>query len=568
MFGFLRGRGNRFDPTLQRFPNIDVDTVAKRLRLAGRGGDDGKNGLPGADRKTPTRAELDAIAEVETLRKEVLNNFDDELRTYKGRVSEARSDTSNIKLKIADAANGLERLEGDYRNRLETSLIRVKESQQKLEAFRSRHGVIGPPAARSNVILTVFFVMFMLLLESILNAQFFAKRNELGLIGGVLQAGMISAINVIIGYLAGVYARHKNLKGFSSKFLGIFSILGWLAVALTFNFAVAHFRDALEANSWNDALKIAISTLAAEPFELASLDSWMLFLIGFIVTLSSFLKGYYAADPLPNYNDLWESVERSIDEYADSYGEAHEMMDKEFKILVQDLRSEVDTRRANLRSAVDALDSRGAMLDGLRVFLRTSNMAANQLIAVYREANLSSRSEPAPEYFNDTFSFGDADVTDRTLENLNVGFVEIEIRKMEDLINIGVEKLTQAQKRSLQAFPNVQDIKAGRIERRPDEDSKNFTKSIEDLDELFPSNPTPPLVAAPEPEKPNGYDDAAKTPDRDITSPKKGRAAPRKKPANGSEDAVSRGLSDPPGEHNEENSDRIEPLRGLHGDKK
>lgn len=571
MLGFLGGRGNRFDPTLVRFPDINVDLVAKRLRLARRGKEDGEKGIPGPDKKTLTKAELDAIAEVEALRKEALNNFDDELRTYKSRVSEARSDTSNIKLKIADAAHGLERLENEYGNHLQTALVRVKESQQKLDAFRSRHGVIGPPAVRSNVFLTVSFISFMLLLESILNAQFFAKRNELGLVGGVLQAGMISAINIVIGYLAGVYARHKNLKGFSSKCLGLGAVFMWLALALAFNFAVAHFRDALEANSWNDALKLAISTLAEKPIELASLDSWMLFLIGLIVTLSSFLKGYHSADPLPGYNDLWDSVERSIDDYADKYGQAHDILDQTFKNLVQDLRSEVDTRRANLRSAVDALDSRGSMLDGLRVFLRTTNGAANQLLAVYREANVASRKEPTPDYFNETYSFGDADVTDRKLEELNTGFVEIEIGKMEDLVNVGVEKLTRAQKRSLQAFPTVQDIKAGRVEPRADEDQYRFTTSIEEMDRLFPMDPVPVSVVSEHGQETRGEEkthDEDKKPAAQGTDPQKRKTAPRKKPTKPKEDKPAAVVSDAHNVSVEEHGDLFKSTDELGGDMK
>lgn len=508
MFGIFGGSGNRFDPSRDRFPDINVERVAKRLRLAKRGEEDGENGIPSADRTTFTKAELDAIAEVEALRKEALNNFDDELRSYKSRISEARSDTSSIKLKIADAAHGLERLENEYGNHLQTALVRVQESQKKLDAFRSRQGVIGPPEKRSNVILTASFVAFMLLLESILNAQFFAKRNELGLVGGVLQAGMISALNIAIGYLAGLYARHKNLKGFSSKLLGFGVVLFWLALASTFNLAVAHFRDALEANPWNESLQLAVTNLIAGPTELASLDSWMLFLIGSLVTLSSFLKAYHSADPLPGYNALWDSVERSVEDYAEKYGQAHDILDETFGELVQDLRAEVEKRRANLRSAVDALDSRGSMLDGLRVFLRTTNGAANQLLAVYREANIASRKDQPPRYFDETFAFGGADLTDRKLEDLNVGFVEVEIGKMETLVNLGVEKLTRAQKRSLQAFPTVQDIKAGRIERREEDEQFRFSNSIEELDRMFPSEPQN-VLAVSVPEELNGSESEA-----------------------------------------------------------
>lgn len=493
MFGFLGGKGNRFDPSLHRFPDINVDTVSKRLRLVNRGAEDGRKGIPAQNKTSFTKTELDAIAQIESLRKEALNNFDEELRSYKNRVSEARSDTSSIKLKIAAAASALERLEGEYGNHLETALVRVKESQEKLDAFKLRHGVIGPPKHRSNIFLTISFITFMLLIESILNAQFFAKRNDMGLVGGVLQAGMISALNVFIGYLAGVFGRYKNLRSFSNKLLGNGSILAWIMLAILFNFAVAHFRDALEGHVWEEALKLAVSDIAARPFGLASLDSWILLMIGGVVTLSSFLKGYHSADRVPIYNDLWDSVEQSIQRYADQYGHAHDYLDSTFKEMILDLRSEVDSRRANLRSAVDALDSKGSLLDGLRVFLRTTNGAVNQLLMQYREANGASRSDPTPAYFNETFSFGDNDIPDRKVEELNVEFVEVEIAKMGLLVDVGVNKLTAAQRRSLLAFPTVQDIKAGRHDRQVEKDQYRFRTSMAELEEMFATEKADPI---------------------------------------------------------------------------
>ncbi|SEL00448.1 hypothetical protein [Pacificibacter marinus] len=481
MLGYFSRKGIKFDPSLHRFPDINVDSIAKNLRLEKRGREDGKKNIPTSEQTTLTRAELDAVQEISNLRKEALNNFDDEMATYRTRISDAQSDSTEIKLKIADGVSKLQQLEDQEDNHLDTSRDRVQGFQMKLKHFQTKNQLVGPPRDRTPLYFTASLILFLFFIEGIINGQFFAERHDLGLVGGVGQALMISLVNIAIGFLSGIMTRYKNLKGLFHRIIGLLSLSLWLAVVLAFNLAVAHFRDALEYESWNGALSSAVANTLTAPLNIGSLESWMLFLVGCFITGVSFLKGYSQLDPVPGYNNLWNSVENSISEYAELYEEAAETLNNQFQSQKDELRQEVEARRSNLRSAVAAVNSRGSLSNNLTTFLNSIENCANQLIRIYREANTVARSEPVPSYFNTDHKFEFVDFSVSKEDGLKTGFVEAEIHKMEALMNMGVERLTRAQKRSLQAFSTVQDVKAGRTDRKSRESNQELENLLSEI---------------------------------------------------------------------------------------
>lgn len=517
MLGYFGRKGIKFDPSLHRFPDINIESIAKKLRLEKRGRGDGLKNIPTAEQTTLTRAELDAVQEITNLRKEALNNFDDEMATYRTRISEAQSDSAEIKLKIADGVSMLQQLEDQEDNHLDTSRVRIQGFQMKLEKFQSKNQLVGPPRDKTPLYFTASLILFLFFIEGIINGQFFAERHDLGLAGGVGQALLISLVNIAIGFLSGIMTRYKNLKGVLYKSIGISSLSVWLAVALVFNFSVAHFRDALEYESWDGALSLAVTNTFAVPLSLGSLESWMLLLVGMFITGVSFLKGYWQLDRVPGYNNLWNSVEDSISEYAYQYEKAAEALNKEFQFQKDELRQEVDARRSNLRSAVAAVNSRGSLSNNLTTFLNSIENGANQLIQIYREANLVTRSDPPPKYFNTDHKFDFVDLTVSENNELKTGFVEAEIQRMEALMNMGVDRLTRAQKRSLQAFPTVQDVKAGRTDRKSRESNQELENLLSDIHDA-----TLQKVQISEFETTEGIEPA---------KPLKARKTPTKKPA-------------------------------------
>jgi len=490
MLGFF-SKGNKWDPSLQRFPEINIERIAKDLRIAKRGHEDGAREIPSSDAMSQTTAEMAAVEAVRRLRREALSNFDLEVQAYKQRINGTKSDSSEIKLKIGDAISTLERLEKEEELHLEPTRRDVAAYQIKLSDFLSRNKAVAPPRPRTNLFFTLTLLLFLLALESVINGQLFAERNEMGIVGGVVQAFLISAINIALGMLAGIYQRKMNLPNVGGKLIGFSAVIAWLAIALPFNFAVAHFRDALETSAtWGEALHISVAEILTEPLGLDSLASWMLLIIGLLVTLVSFIKGLGMSDPIPGFNAIWDHSERAISGYANGYSDAHRRLDQEFQEQRNQLQSEVERRRVELRSAADALFSRSAMSSGMSTFLETTNLSVNQLLKMYREANQRARKTAAPKYFDDMFVFEVSTLLDVDDPGLGRNFVDVEITKMGQLVDVGVSHLMAAQKRSLLAFPNVQDIRTGVTERNEiegDSPLKKLAAAIEELTAVAPA---------------------------------------------------------------------------------
>lgn len=484
MFGFIK-RTAKWDPSLERFPEINVEAIAKELSVDKRGKEDGSQDQPPSEAMLLTTVEQSAVEQVGKLRREALTSYELELQALRQRVSSAKSDTSEIRLKIGDAMAALERLQRQEELQLEPARIEVVAYREKVERFVKNHDAIAPPKPMRSGLFTMSFIALMLAVESSMNGIFFAEQNKMGLVGGVSQAFMISLINVAVGFGSGFFQRYVNLRGWFYKFIGGFSVVAWLVFTIPFNLAVAHFRNSLEGNmDWEAALRESITLTLAQPFELNSLSSWSLFIVGAIISFLSFLKGAWIGDPVPGFNAIWDQSEMALNRYTDAFNSGHAALDERFMEEREALQSEVESRRADLRAATDALLSRKSMSSGLDVFLDTADSAANMLLKRYREANQKARKTTAPKYFHEEFRFERPQFAD--LDEIGFGreLVESEIKRMERLVEVGVAHLMQAQKRSLLAFPAIDEIRSGRTERKiveGEDPLQAMNKAIEDI---------------------------------------------------------------------------------------
>src|SRR3954452_6943647 len=96
---------------------------------------------------------------------------------------------------------------------------------------------------------------FLIVVEGVINAVFFASGSDLGLLGGAMLAAAFSAVNVLLAGLNGWFplrwAHHRNV---GVKFIGglVFPALLFASVAL--NLFVAHYRDAAQSSPDSNSL--------------------------------------------------------------------------------------------------------------------------------------------------------------------------------------------------------------------------------------------------------------------------------------------------------------------------
>ena len=117
---------------------------------------------------------------------------------------------SDISTILAEAKYASEEFVQNITTFQESAKQRIKEVKHEysvrktdLEKFKAQNGITREASYPNSKILYIGIIMVILLSETSLNAYFFAKGNELGLIGGAAQALIISLINIVFAFFLG-----------------------------------------------------------------------------------------------------------------------------------------------------------------------------------------------------------------------------------------------------------------------------------------------------------------------------------------------------------------------------
>ena len=143
-----------------------------------------------------------------------------------------------------------------------------------------------------------------------MNGVFLAKGNELGFIGGVVEALVFAILNVLVSFFIGlVGARQGYHTGKMRKLIALSSWVGWLGFALILNLALAHYRE-ISGALYEDAGAKVIARMQADLFGLVDIKSWLFVAIGLVWSAIAFADGLLFTDPFPGYAKLEKKSER------------------------------------------------------------------------------------------------------------------------------------------------------------------------------------------------------------------------------------------------------------------
>ncbi len=128
----------------------------------------------------------------------------------------------------------------------ELTVLKAEEaaSRKDLDDFRARHGLERQPHYSNSAIFSIGLLMVLMLAEGGINAVLFAENNALGLVGGLLEAFMLSGANVVFATLTGyVILRNWNARQAWRKTLAFSGTVTAVALIAAFNLLAAHYRD-------------------------------------------------------------------------------------------------------------------------------------------------------------------------------------------------------------------------------------------------------------------------------------------------------------------------------------
>ena len=376
------------------------------MRLEELGRTRGQANQPPSEAKEFDHLEASIIERVEEIRRKGLENFETNRRVYSERLARAGYATQEVNVAAGTAKGDFGKLVQFWQSTMEESRERLNDTFRWRLRYKELHRLERPAKVFEGWVKAVSLAIILIVVESAFNAYLFSQGNEFGLLGGLLAAFIVSAVNVGSSTMLGYFARHINCRNWFLKLLGLLCILAWVSLSILFSLAVAHFRDGLDAGvAWRVAAEAAVPALLETPFYLASIESWLLVVISLLVSVLSFLKGWHTDDPYPGYGRLERSVRHARDTYVSNLENALEELGQRRDDAISELRDASEQVRQGIGEAVDALFGQSTLGAHLAAFLDQCDVKVAYLLAVYRDANRAARSTPSPKCFDKGYRF-------------------------------------------------------------------------------------------------------------------------------------------------------------------
>jgi len=384
---------------------IDVEKLARELKLAEHAERLGKAGLPAADARVPSGPEAAAIQRVEKARQDYVDWAVMRLRVLSENITR-RSAIRNLKHAL-QADEEFER-KASHTMAEHEALLRslgdtARSRQAELARFREENRLLREAhyPSSTGTFLRWSILAVLIVVEAVINARFFAHGLDTGLIGGFTQAGSLAAFNVLLAFFFGKlllpYLWHVRVPW---KIVGFISLMLALAAMCITGLGIAHYRDALVSGA-ADPAREALQTVQRNPLHLQDFFSWALFGISVGFALASLVDGISSDDTYPGYGRISRHTQDAIDNYEseleDLRARLEEIREEELKSLERTLK-DAQAATAAIESDIGHKQDAGARLG---TAMRNADNSLDALLRKFRTENeLHRGATPRPAYFD------------------------------------------------------------------------------------------------------------------------------------------------------------------------
>ncbi|RVB78463.1 hypothetical protein EN906_00565, partial [Mesorhizobium sp. M7A.F.Ca.CA.004.06.1.1] len=452
----LRESNHDFRASTQLFNSLDPAKIDGDLDVINRGKQRGEVNQPPKTAKNLDDVEHAIVERVEDEKKAAHHTLEDNLQLLGGRLAGLdfeeqfglirQTNAASVSDFKASVAVGLDELHG---------LRRALNDAEKEHAwFKEKHGLVRAARVQHGAahIFRLSLLLFLFLVETAMNGNFLAKGNEQGFFGGILEAAAFSFINIGAALLLAVFcARLVTHRSFFVKFVGIISILFYIGLAISINLALAHYRE-VSGSLADGAGAEVIRNMLANPAGLTDIKSWLLFAIGLMFSLFAFIDGWFVLDPYPGYTGVENRLVRRRDDYIDRKKELIEELQDvrdDHNEKVEEIVKQLGSRRREHRAIVD---HRSRLLALFAQHQDQLERACNQLLSMYREANIQARTEPAPKHFGTPYKLDRIKPYVTGEREWNEGDVGASIRQAQEELNEQVRLIGQECERGIEQY--------------------------------------------------------------------------------------------------------------------
>ncbi len=310
---------------------------------------------------------------------------------------------------------------------------RVRSLKQEVNEFKAHNNLTRDASYPDSRLWFYFLLLALLGFESVINGTLFASGSAQGILGGWSIAVLISAVNVVFGFMVGAFwgkqawSIHQPMKA-----IGVIGFMFWGAFTAVFNLSVGHIRSIYEEGNIGDSSPWTegFINFLNNPIGLVDFTSWVLVFIGILFALIALFDGIRIDDKYPGYGalvrklkDVQAELHQEVDDLKESASELYDHYlntgDTAIKKLGQD--------SVELREGHDFIKER--VHNEYPKYCSYYSDNFRRLIGSYRNYNLEARSDEAPAYFKDDIPFDwDTDNRDDQLASLSSKIDDIGIK--------------------------------------------------------------------------------------------------------------------------------------------
>lgn len=456
----LKRAPHEFKEALQTFPDLSIDTIAKQLSLAKRGQARGVRNEPGTKSTEFDEVEHAVSELIHGARKSAHQQAIDQIDLYDQRLNaldfEGRISAINDAAPLAVSEFGAEAKQG----RDELYMLRrgVVENEDERAQFKKDNRIKRAPYVSSSAtnIFKIGLLVFLFAFETYVNGVFLAKGNELGLIGGAVEALVFAVLNIVISFFIGLGgARYLNHRSAIKKLYGFASFIFWLGFVILLNLALAHYRE-ISGSLYEDAGAKVITQLMQQPLGLQDIKSWLFLAIGLVFSMTAFLDGLFFSDRFPGYAALEKRVrsaharyihrkEDLIEGLKDILEEASETMDE--------ARKDLGIRRGEHNSIIGGKNRLSRMFAEHQEHLERTG---NALLTAYRSPNQEARSTPAPARFEQRWRLAPLQL-DLQSAPINSN-LDKQIEQAQELLTTQIHAIHQSFREAIEKYHQIDDF--------------------------------------------------------------------------------------------------------------
>ena len=350
--------------------------------------------------------------EKEALNKTISQNFNfendhkiDEIKNLmKAKIDEKHheyhlNNTSNSKrfhdMEIKLGVDEMEILKDGFEHDLDEKLTHFKtvisdqkkqifEIENSIKLFKLENNINRPaiyPSTRSKCFIWGI-ILLMMIVEIVLSGKFFAKGEEMGYMGGFLQASFFSFIFFFIAKGVTFLYKKTFVKKYQKNSIKYFLISGFFLIIILliiFNLFIAHYREEL-------------ANLKPIPFNFGKIfepinenDSIFLIIFNLICLIVCSCGFYNLSEPFPGYEKQDRNHKKILHEFNDLKDDHLRYFDSKKKEVIEKIEKKYQQIAGKSSELQNMYNLEKKWLKSYPEYVKTLENQANLLIKFYAE---------------------------------------------------------------------------------------------------------------------------------------------------------------------------------------